>query len=341
MADAAHEAYPLQSAVVNLPAPTCFAELGMPVTAPVRQTHTVYSVQDVTVTGWKGAMIKDGLLLSDYADCNWAAEIRLRPYFTRVLPDGRAYFNLMTSIPARGHVFHWLFDSILPFVAFAESGKAGNDIGLIVNAKLSEIQARTIEFLKTRYPIRAVEPVSEAQAVFVPHCQKAVAIYGLPHGLQSPAALQALDGLARFLAGAEAHKKQPARIYISRNDARLRRVLNEGELLRELHARGFERTALGRMPLARQVALFINAEFVAAPHGAGLTHIAWCKPGTRVAEFFPEPRAGRKVRNYLPDFWCISSQRGLSHSCHFGAPVETRADGFRIPREALAQALGG
>ena len=65
----------------------------------------------------------------------------------------------MAWIPGRGHVFHWLFDSILPFIAFVESGKAGNDIGLIVNAKQSEIQKLTIGFLKKRYGIHAIEPV--------------------------------------------------------------------------------------------------------------------------------------------------------------------------------------
>jgi hypothetical protein len=51
----------------------------------------------------------------------------------RRLPSCRPYFNLMAPIPARGHLFHWLFDSILPFIAYSESGKANPGIGLIVN----------------------------------------------------------------------------------------------------------------------------------------------------------------------------------------------------------------
>jgi hypothetical protein len=339
MEEAAQEVLPIPSLVADAPPPECFAKLGILPACPIQQTHSVYSVDDVAVTGWKGAMIKDGLLLSEYAECNWAAEIRLRPYFTRTLPASRPYFNLMTSIPARAHVFHWLFDSILPLIAFLESGHAEKNVGLIVNAKLSEIQVRTIGFLKARYGIHAIEPVSEAQAVFVPHCQRVVAGYGLPRGLQSPLALALLDDLARFIVGDAGLKKSPKRIYISRNDARLRRVLNERDILPELEGRGYERVTLRGMPLPRQAALFLNAEAVAGPHGAGLTHIAWCRPGTKVTEFFPDPAAGRRVRNASSDFWFISCQRKLSHGCHFGGPVKNIWDGFTIPHETLTQAL--
>ena len=107
----------------------------------------------------------------------------------------------------------------------------------------------------------------------------------------------------------------------------------------ELGARGFERVTLGSMPLARQVALFLNAEAVIGPHGAGLTHIAWCKPGTKVAEFLPIPSASRKARNASADFWFIAWQRQLDYRGHFGGPVETHWDGFCIPLISLVRAL--
>jgi hypothetical protein len=337
MEEAAQEVYPIPSLVVDTPPPECFSRLHITPACPLQATHSAYFVDGVAVTGWCGAMIKNGLLLTVCPDHNWAGSIRLRPYFMRTLPASRPYYNLMASIPGRDHVFHWLFDAILPFIAFVESGKAGNDIGLIVNAKQSEIQKLTIGFLKERYGIHAIEPVSEAQGVFVPHCRTSG--HGLPRGLQSPLALALLDDLARFIAGDSGLKKSAKRIFVSRDDARLRRVLNERDLLLELNARGYERVTLRGMPLAQQVALFLNAEAIAGPHGAGLTHISWCRPGTKVTEFFPDPDAGRKVRNASSDFWLISCQRKLNHSCHFGGPVRNIADGFTIPRETLIGAL--
>ena len=229
MEEAAEEVYPIPSLAVVTPPPECFSKLHIAPACPLQATHNVYFLDGVAVTGWCGAMIKNGLLLTVCPDHNWAGSIRLRPYFMRTLPASRPYYNLMASIPARGHVFHWLFDSILPFIAFVESGKAGNDIGLIVNAKQSEIQKLTIGFLKERYGIHAIEPVSEAQGVFVPQCRTSG--YGLPRGLQSPLALGLLDDLARFIAGDSGLKESAKRIFISRDDARLRRVLNEREIL--------------------------------------------------------------------------------------------------------------
>ena len=328
------------SAPIGAELPEPFRKLGISFPRPVQQMHRVYSVDDVVVTGWAGAMIKDGLLLTERPQPNWATSLRARPHKMRELPGSRRYFNLMTPIPARGHMFHWLFDSILPLVSFLESGRAGTDLGLIVNAKLSEIQARTIGFIKERYGITVFEPLDGNEAVFVPHIEAAAADHTLPGGLQSPLGLALLDDIGRFIAGDAALEATPRRIYVSRDDARLRRVLNEDAILPELKARGFERVTLAGMPIARQVALFLNAEAVTGAHGACGAHISWCRRGTKVVEFFPSPvGASRKVKNATADYWFISMQRDLDYRCHFAGPVETRSDGFVIPRETLSRAL--
>ena len=183
--------------------------------------------------------------------------------------------------------------------------------------------------------------MAEGEAVFVPHILSAVAGYALPRGLQSPLAIARLDDLGRFIAGDAGVEEGPKRIYISRDDARLRRVLNERALLPGLEAMGFERVTLGKMPLARQVALFLNAEAVIGPHGAGLTHAAWCKPGTKVARILPDPGIGarRKAKNASSEYWFISWQRKLKYSGHFGGPAKTICDSFTIPPETLIQAV--
>ena len=292
---AARDVLPLPSAPIGIELPEPFGKLGISFPRPVQQTHRVYSVDDVVVTGWAGAMIKDGLLLSERPQPNWASWLRARPHKMRELPGSRRYFNLMTSIPARGHMFHWLFDSILPLVSFLESGRAGTDLGLIVNAELSEIQARTIGFIKERYGITVLEPLGGNEAVFVPHIEVAVADATLPGGLQSPLGLALLDDIGRFIAGDAALEATPRRIYVSRNDARLRRVLNEDAILPELKARGFERVTLAGMPIARQVALFLNAEAVRGTARCCLAHASWCKPGTKIVEFIPRPDPRRET----------------------------------------------
>ncbi len=96
------------------------------------------------------------------------------------------------------------------------------------------------------------------------------------------------------------------RIYISRNRARYRHVLNEDQVMAILHPCGFVRVELETLPLAEQVALFAQAKVIVAPHGAGLTNIVFCQPGTQIVEL-TSPHYIRA------DYWRMSQQLGLTH----------------------------
>ncbi|WP_176706091.1 glycosyltransferase family 61 protein [Paenibacillus hemerocallicola] len=77
------------------------------------------------------------------------------------------------------------------------------------------------------------------------------------------------------------------RIYISRGDAKHRKVLKEHEVTRVLAARGFRAISLGTMSVADQVRLFASAECIIAPHGASLTDLMFCRSGTQVVDIYP------------------------------------------------------
>jgi hypothetical protein len=96
---------------------------------------------------------------------------------------------------------------------------------------------------------------------------------------------------------------------------------------------------LARLPIERQVHMFRNAEAIAAPHGAGLAHIAWCRPGTKVIEFFPTPGPGRRLRNASFDYWLISLLRNLDYRGVLAGVAENRRDSFAIPEALLVEAL--
>jgi capsular polysaccharide biosynthesis protein len=76
------------------------------------------------------------------------------------------------------------------------------------------------------------------------------------------------------------------KLYITRENATRRRVRNEGELWAQLERRGFVKLSLETMPWRGQVAAFSAARTVVSPHGAGLANVVFCRPGTRVVEFF-------------------------------------------------------
>lgn len=93
------------------------------------------------------------------------------------------------------------------------------------------------------------------------------------------------DALARGL-GAIDHGAATRSIFIERSNSRLPRNAADFAAWRRQHR--FEDHRLEELPLARQVALFREASVVMAAHGAGLSHIIHCRPGTLVIELMPQ-----------------------------------------------------
>ncbi len=106
-------------------------------------------------------------------------------------------------------------------------------------------------------------------------------------------------------------------LYVSRNEAKMRRLLNEESLLPSLRNLGFEIIRPGEMPLTTQIEKFRKAKVVLAPHGAGLTNILFCRPDTTLIEIFP--RGG--VHGSM--FMRTASQRGFDYYFVVGDSVAT------------------
>ncbi|MCF3576346.1 glycosyltransferase 61 family protein [Planktothrix agardhii] len=101
------------------------------------------------------------------------------------------------------------------------------------------------------------------------------------------------------------------RIYITRNAAKSRRILNEDELLRVLQPWGFHSIKLESMSVIEQAGLFSQAEIIIAPHGSGLTNLVFCQPNTKVIELFSP--------NYVYHcYWWISNLVELDYYYYIG-----------------------
>lgn len=107
------------------------------------------------------------------------------------------------------------------------------------------------------------------------------------------------------------------RIFISRGSHGVRSIENESDVLRALRPLGFERHRLEDMPLAGQISLFHQAECVIGPHGAGLTNLVFCRPGTKVVEI------GTPYRPWSC-FYEIAHHRELDYHLHMASPVRVR-----------------
>ncbi len=77
------------------------------------------------------------------------------------------------------------------------------------------------------------------------------------------------------------------RLYVSRGDAKRRKVINEAEVVHLLKDYGFELVTMDGKTLQQQVELFSQAEAIVAPHGAALTNLLFVQPGATVIELIP------------------------------------------------------
>jgi capsular polysaccharide biosynthesis protein len=96
-------------------------------------------------------------------------------------------------------------------------------------------------------------------------------------------------------------KRCPRRIYIDRRPSRLRPLVNEDELVAGLSRLGFVAVQPETMSMADQVRLFRGADVIVAPHGAALTNLGFCRPGTQVIELLMDAYCN----------WCFRNLAGL------------------------------
>lgn len=107
----------------------------------------------------------------------------------------------------------------------------------------------------------------------------------------------------------------PQRIYISRENANCRKVMNESEFLPFLETLGFQTVCLEHLPFQEQVGYFANAEIIIAPHGSGLTNLIFCRPNTKVIEFlFPQWETSY--------YWQLCNIVSCEYYCCVGEPVD-------------------
>lgn len=97
----------------------------------------------------------------------------------------------------------------------------------------------------------------------------------------------AIDFLRKEFGVANREPKGRRKIFISRRDARVRRMVDEEALGPVLKEYGFESHELSRLTFDEQTALFSDASHIVGLHGAGLTNAVFAPTGVKVLEILP------------------------------------------------------
>lgn len=99
------------------------------------------------------------------------------------------------------------------------------------------------------------------------------------------------------------------KIYIKRTKGRT--IINEPEILGILEKEGFEILHPENMTVAEQAYVFSETKYVIGAHGAGLTNIVFCEPGTKVIDIFPPEWVN-------PCYWILSRHLELHYAYLMG-----------------------
>ncbi len=128
------------------------------------------------------------------------------------------------------------------------------------------------------------------------------------------------------------------RVFISRRRARGRRLLEEDALAPMLREHGFERVEMETLNFDAQVRLMGETAVLAAPHGAGLTNMMFCAPGTQVVEIadtgFPNPNFYALASAMGHDYWLVRA-RGVGNEHPLDQNLSVDAEALRAVLERL------
>jgi hypothetical protein len=239
---------------------------------------SVIELENGRIWGRCGSILTpDGALLDEFSIEMGRAYDHSIEYQWKLPPIERtAKLTTVLSASMGTNYFHWMTD-VLPRIHLLQ--RAGVDLGeielFVVNPLANAFQLETLK----RFGITA-EMVRETHPDF--HLQPERMIVASAPGIPGNTPKWACDFLRESFQPAV--RERSRKIYVSRRRARGRRVRNEEEVMAALS--GFERLELEGMTVADQAALFASAVCVVAPHGAGLTNLVFCHPGTRVIELF-------------------------------------------------------
>lgn len=193
----------------------------------------------------------------------------------------------LVGLPYSHNYFHWMFEAVGRFLAAREFLPI--DVRLLVHpgARPFELDALVAAGVSR-------ESIFELPA---DHLVAFPVLYVPPSGVSFPRADSALpDGrpqhLVPFVVDALRALSRPGlgrrrRLYVSRAEAKFRRVVNDDEVLATLAGHGFSSVPAASLSVDDQIELFSQANAVIAVHGAGLTNAVFGAPGSTLIELQP------------------------------------------------------
>lgn len=252
-----------------------------------------------------GNLSSCGRLITTFLDCVEGHKPKEHPlfhfssssFFPNILNIDKEVITLGAG--SQGAFYHWMLE-VLPRLHLIEKAEISKNY--IFADQSFSFQRDSLQCLG--FAPDQIIPTQKVKAVRA----KKLIIPSIPYDVPPvPWACRFLQ--EKFLPLVKLPKKK-RRLYISRHDASRRRVSNEEEILPLLEAEGYERILLQPLSFLQQIELFASAEKIIAPHGAGLSHLAFCSPRTQLLELFSPAFVN-------PCYWAICEINDISYTYLF------------------------
>lgn len=312
------------------------------VPANITRSIALVALADATILGNTGSVIDEAheRLIVQRDGRNRPTYHEFRGEMTeRIVRKDGVYFNMLGPHRCHRHHFHFLIDYLPRLYYFLERFAEGHEpVTVLVNEDLSPLQTNIFGVLAAQYRNVRFEAVPQRERWTLPllyhidDLQIALETgYPVQHSLMNPQYVQFLRNTVFAACNFTPDNRNDRRVYISRIDAKKRKILNEHALADILQRSGFETVVAGTMSLQEQVAIFSQSGVICGAHGAGLTNMLFAPPGAHIIEILPEDR---QMAIYL----LIAKSAGHSYEAVPAGPGGYRQN-FNVSADAIAHAL--
>lgn len=237
--------------------------------------------------------------------------------YTVILPDADELKQPCIYLREHGEMgfFHWMH-SVLRRLDILKQHKFSSDFGLLCQAETA-FQVSGLE-LAGAADLPRIAPSAQHPQFFRDLIFPSPLVKDGDFWLRPLSVNRFFSGL--FLASPTSITKN--RLYITRQDALVRRLQNERRLMDELSNIGFASVNLSEMTLYEQISLFRQAEVVVGCHGAGLSHVVSMNAGAKLLEIV-------HPRRFWPTYRAIAARQGVQYGFVLGEDqIEQSGDSF-------------
>ncbi len=224
--------------------------------------------------------------------------------------------SLMLGAPCGDNYFHWLFDCLPRLKICFECGVDLKNVQhILLDGHVNRNLVRdTFEILEL--PFEKVVYLNNREIV---QCEE-LTLPSMTVPSPGEVANWIVEWLRETFAGQHSTPPIPPtrKLFIAREPSTSRRLINRDLVQNQLESLGFETHYLRGKKITEQVSLFRSAKIVVAQHGAALTNLSFCEPGTKLVEIISP---GHSNRCYAD----LAAVHGIERKELFGQPCDDKS----------------